>query len=67
MITTSQLAAAIAAYAADGISVDAVYAPAPVDGDPLDAVTVHAEDYDGLGHIVYCYQGAVVGRQIPTG
>lgn len=66
-ITTSQLATAIADYAADGIIVDAVYSSRPVEGEPLDGVVVHDQDYDGLGHIVYFYQDAVVGRQILTG
>lgn len=66
-ISTSLIAVAVAAYAADGILVDTVYSSRPVEGEPLDGVVVHTQDYDGLGHIVYCYQGAVVGRQIPTG
>ena len=39
-ITTSQLATAIAGYAADGIIVDAVYSSRPVEGEPLDGVVI---------------------------
>lgn len=68
-MTLTQIQDAISSYAADSIAVDEVFCPAPVTADipPIPGVTVHETDHDGLGHIVYLYRGAPVGRQIPTG